>query len=226
MRSGVAATRAATHRRPALRGLIRSVSALSTLAEPPRATSNRSGDGVTDVRLGHVEEAILRELRRTGGPVPRVLLLGVVYASSRRVRPTARPGWRHGNDRQVPPGRLRENAESTLSRALRSLERKGLIVRTKNRPTKQRLISLTHGPAPPAWERDARADEAFATRCDAMSAELAHLGRRARDRAARLRMERRSVAAGRQRDRDVARCAHLMTADLGRAEAPDSDTRT
>ena len=118
-----------------------------------------------------------------------------------------------GGEGPALAGPARQNAESTLSRALRSLERKRLIVRSFSRTTGQTLISCTDPPAPPTWERDARAEEAFAARCDAVRAELAGLGRRARTRAARLRLERSSISTTQERESDVAPWARLITLD-------------
>ena len=160
------------------------------------------------MRFGSAEEAILNELRRIGGPVPRRLLVGVVYASSS----SRRTVWsrRAAARARLPQGLARRYTESTLSRALRSLERKGLIVRTVNRPTRETLISMTDAPAPPVWEREARAELAFAAGCEAVSAEFAELARRARARAVRLREERTLTSTVNERGRDVARARPLI----------------
>lgn len=151
--------------------------------------------------LGSAEESILGELRRIGGPVPRQLLVKLVHeaaASSRRPRPG------------VTDARALKNAESTLSRALRSLERKKLVVRTYSRATRQTLVSLIDSPTPPPWEQEAQREELFAARCDAASTELVQLARRARRRASRLRMERSTTATARERESDRARWRQLL----------------
>lgn len=152
-------------------------------------------------RLGSAEESILGELRRIGGPVPRQLLVKRVHeaaASSRRRRPG------------LTEARAFKNAESTLSRALRSLERKKLVVRTYSRATRQTLVSLIDSPTPPPWEQEAQREEMFAARCDAASTELIQLARRARRRASRLRMERSITATARERESDRARWRQLL----------------
>lgn len=152
-------------------------------------------------RLGSAEELILSELRRSGGPVPRRLLVSVVQETSRRhLQPSA-----------ARDARSVQNAESTLSRALRSLERKGLIVRSYSHSTKHTLVWLPNPPSPPVWEREARAEETFAARCDAVIAELTELARRARRRAARLRMERSSAATMAENASDVAHWKRVMS---------------
>ena len=163
------------------------------------------------LRLGTAEEAILAELNHSGGPVPRRALVRAVYVRGDARRAAAATQTRFDDDAVVPEGRARQHAESTLSRALRSLERKGLIVRRYNGPTRQTLVSVTDPPAPPAWEREARFEERFAARCDAVSAELAELARRARRRAIQLRGERRSSSTSRERGSDVAYGMHLMS---------------
>ena len=160
------------------------------------------------MRFGRAEEAILKELRRVGGPVPRRLLVGIVYANSwseSKVR-----SRRRADLAPVPQGRARRYTESTLSRALRSLERKGLVVRVVNQPTRETLISMTDPPAPPAWEREALAELAFAAQCDAKSAELAELAQRARKRAVRLREERSLRSTRHERAGDVAQGRPLI----------------
>lgn len=155
-------------------------------------------------RLGSAEEMILSELRRSGGPVPRRLLVSVVMETSTLSR-------RHALPAAAREARAIQNAESTLSRALRSLERKGLIVRSYNHSTKHTLVWLPNPPAPPEWEREARTEETFAARCDAVIGELTELARRARRRAARLRMERTSTATMAENASDVAHWKRVMS---------------
>lgn len=157
---------------------------------------------VRSVRLGSAEETVLLELRRIGGPVPRQLLV-------HRVHETAAPSRRRARS-QPTEKRALKNAESTLSRALRSLERKKLVVRTYSRATRQTLVSLSDAPAPPLWEVQAQRDEAFAVRCDAAATELIQLARRARRRASRLRIERSATATAREREGDRARWRQLL----------------
>lgn len=155
-------------------------------------------------RLGSAEELILSELRRSGGPVPRRLLVSVVMETSMVSR-------RHVLPTGGVEARAIQNAESTLSRALRSLERKGLIVRSYSHSTKHTLVWLPNPPAPPVWEREARAEETFAARCDAVIAELTELARRARRRAGRLRMERSSASTMAENVSDVAHWKRVMS---------------
>ena len=155
-------------------------------------------------RLGSAEEMILSELRRSGGPVPRRLLVSVVQETSTLSR-------RHVLPAGAGESRAIQNAESTLSRALRSLERKGLIVRSYSHSTKHTLVWLPNPPAPPGWEREAQAEETFAGRCDAVIAELTELARRARRRAARLRMERSSASTMAENASDAAHWKRVMS---------------
>ena len=154
-------------------------------------------------RLGSAEETILMELRRSGGPVPRQLLVRAVQATTRQAR--------RGLDDGAADGRVIQNAESTLSRALRSLESKGLVTRTLSRSTRQIIVSTANPSTPPAWEREARAEEALATRCRAAVSELAELGRRAGRRAAQLRIDRRAPATSDERAADIARWRRVMS---------------
>ena len=127
---------------------------------------------------------------------------------------------RRGAERApVPRGRARRYTESTLSRALGSLERKGIVVRVVSRATRETLVSMSDPPALPAWEREARAQLAFAARCDAASAELAELARRARVRAVRLREERALRPTMHDRASDVAR-GGLLIRRRERSDAP------
>lgn len=155
-------------------------------------------------RLGSAEEIILTELRRSGGPVPRRLLVSVVQEASSPSRRRALPAG-------ASDTRAIQNAESTLSRALRSLERKGLVLRAYSNATKQTLISLPNPPAPPTWEREARGEEQFAAQCDAAIAELTELARRARRRASRLRMERSSASTMDEHAGDDAQWRRVMS---------------
>lgn len=141
------------------------------------------------VRLGSAEVAILAELRRAGEPVPRQLLLLLVHAQTSRSGHAASSPAQAGVAQLLPSGRARQNVESTVSRALRSLERKGLIVRSFSGSTRQTLISAPTPPVGPRWERVAIEEEAFAARCDAVAAELAELARNARTRASQLGVE-------------------------------------
>jgi DNA-binding MarR family transcriptional regulator len=155
------------------------------------------------VRLGSAEESILFELRRSGGPVPRQRLVKLVQETAASSRRSPQP--------VSDEIRGIKNAESTLSRALRSLERKKLISRTYSRATRQTLVSLADAPAPPLWELEAQREEAFASRCDTAATELIQLARRARRRASRLRMERSTTATSREREVDRARWRHLLS---------------
>lgn len=144
-------------------------------------------------RLGSVEGAILHELRRTRGAIPRRHLVGVVHAAASTPRASAWFQPPPEDDAPALSARERQNAESTLSRALRSLARKGPIVRTVSRTERDTFISLPAAPVAVEWEHVARAEEALAARCDAVSRELAEVARRARTRASRLRTERKSA---------------------------------
>jgi hypothetical protein len=98
---------------------------------------------------------------------------------------------------------------------LGSLERKGLVTRTFSRSTRQTLVSIANPPAPPPWEREACADEAFAARCHAAVAELLDLARRAARRAKQLRTDRRPAATSDERADDIARGRRVMSPPPG-----------
>lgn len=136
-----------------------------------------------NLRLGSAEVAILTELRRVGEPVPRRVLLLLVFTQVSPPTEVALSKSHAGVAQLLPSGRVRQNAESTLSRAIRSLERKGLIVRSECESTRRSLISAASPLAGRRLKRNPRAEEAFAARCDATSAELRELARKARARA-------------------------------------------
>jgi len=90
------------------------------------------------------------------------------------------------------------------------LEGKGLVTRTSSPSTKQTIVSIADPPALPAWEREARTEEAFAARCSAAIIELRDLAHRAGRRASQLRLEHRAPDTSDERAADVARWCSVM----------------
>jgi hypothetical protein len=101
----------------------------------------------------------------------------------------------------------RSSAEAAVSRALRSLEKKGLVVRERDERTARTFVRLPGATSLPPWEQLARGEEDLAVHCRQRAAEWQRLASRARRRAARLREERASSGTeeGRRRDLEAIR---------------------
>jgi DNA-binding MarR family transcriptional regulator len=135
-------------------------------------------------RLGRVEAAILDALSEAGGCMQRDQAREHVYPT-----PTKSRGARAAPTRQQL-GRQRANAEAGLSRAIVSLERKGLIVREHNVLTGRTTLRRPQDLRLPEWEETARAEEDLAAHCLRLAAKWSALARRSQRRAAALRVER------------------------------------
>lgn len=160
-------------------------------------------------RLGSVEARVLGEVRRNGGLVPRDALMEVVFPGVGPRPPLTTDlrdlphleGWRA----------RRANAQSAVSRAISSLQAKGLLVieRTSGGRTLLREPAVT---VIPPWEQAARSDEEMAARCLQLARELRTMARRARDRATSVRDRRSDAGTLADRAVDVRRIGDIVEA--------------
>ena len=143
-------------------------------------------------RLGWVEQVILDELTQRSVVTPREVLVRTAFPAL------------------GPSDQARRNsAEAAVSRAIRSLERKGLVVRERDGRTGRTSVRSPQRGALPRWEQLARAEEDLAAHCRMRAAEWQQLASRARTRAHRIRMEQSSGLTDEGRRHDLARIAHL-----------------
>lgn len=151
------------------------------------------------VRLGRVEMRILDEVRRRGGLAPRYALVEHVFPD---LGPRPRAGGARGAQRLERWMILRADAESAVSRAIRSLGRKGLLVTERSTQTGRTLLREPGVAALPGWEEMARAEEDAAARSLDIARDLTKLAARARARAISIRTQGSdaSVAAERRAD--------------------------
>lgn len=157
-------------------------------------------EGGTEVRLGRVERAILAALPRDGGFVSRDTVVRSAYPDH-----TARAAQARVNGAVVQPlSEGRALAEAAVSRAIGSLQRKGLVVRDRNRVTGRTLLRSPDAAEDPAWELVAQAEEDFSVHAAAMARHWRSLSRRARARAARLRVDRSPDGTESERRVDMA----------------------
>jgi hypothetical protein len=111
------------------------------------------------------------------------------------------------------PATQRTLVEATVSRAISSLVRKGLIVRERQRSTGRTILRSTSAEQSlPAWESAARDEEDFAAHASTRAEHWRTLASRARQRALLLREERRLDSTVDDRHLD-ARVARRLTAD-------------
>lgn len=143
-------------------------------------------------RLGRVEQVVLDELIRRGAVTPRDLLVRAAFPSA-----------------GGPDHTGRAPAEAAVSRAIRSLERKGLLVRERDAQTGRTSVRPPSQTALPRWEQLARAEEDLAAHCRRRATEWQALASRARVRARRLRTEQSSLGTEEGRTRDLDRIARL-----------------
>ncbi|MBV8527437.1 MAG: hypothetical protein JOZ75_03900 [Candidatus Dormibacteraeota bacterium] len=104
----------------------------------------------------------------------------------------------------------RARAEAALSRAILSLERKGLIVRERNTRTGRTLLRNADRQELPHWEEIARAEEDLAAHCRRVASAWRTLGRRAQQRADSVRTERNTEATEPERQTDLDEMARLQ----------------
>ena len=169
-----------------------------------RGSSLDAINSVSSSRLGRVEIAILDVLSRHGGLTPRDEALEEAFPRARTMSNGDSPAVAAQN-------RLRRaRAEAALSRAILSLERKGLIVRERNARTGRTLIRSADRPELPEWEEMARAEEDLAAHCRRLAASWRGLARRAQQRAEAVRTERSPDATEVERQTDLDEMARLQ----------------
>lgn len=159
---------------------------------------------VSTLRLGRVEIAILDVLSRHGGLTPRDEALEEAFP---RARATSNGD---GTQAAVQDRLRRARAEAALSRAILSLERKGLIVRERNARTGRTLLRSADRPELPEWEEMARAEEDLAAHCRRVASSWRTLARRAQQRADAVRTERSSEATEAERQTDLEEMVRLQ----------------
>ena len=141
-------------------------------------------------RIGRVEQVVLDVLYARGGMTPREVLVQAAFPAAEGEAPRAR-------------------AESAVSRAMRSLERKGLVVRDHDPRTGRTSVRTPGDSALPMWEQLARAEEDLAAHCRQRSREWQDLAGRAGRRARQLRLDRSSAGTEADRNADLDRLARL-----------------
>lgn len=157
-------------------------------------------DAAMQARLGSVERAILDLLEADGGPVTRSSVVHALYPSLGPDR--SGDEWKGAG--HATSATQRTLVEATVSRAVASLARKGLIVRDRQRATGRTILRTTRAEAPlPDWESVARDEEDFAAQAASRAEHWRTLAARARRRAMRLREERRLDTTGDERSMDV-----------------------
>ena len=97
----------------------------------------------------------------------------------------------------------RARAEAATSRAIHSLERKGLLVRQRNERTGRSLLRFPELGPLPAWEELAQAEEDLSAHCRRMAGEWRDLAARAAKRAERIRAERAEGSTQQERELDL-----------------------
>ena len=179
--------------------------------KPQKSTGPGAGDGGA-LRLGAVERAILDLVNAGGGPLLRTQVLDKLYPS---VYPDRRADEPWANVRANATHRTL--AEATVSRAIRSLVRKGLIVRERQSGSGRTILRSVHATeALPDWEHAARAEEDFAAQASSRADHWRTLAIRARQRALRLRTDRQVDSTDDERRIDT-QVSERLTAD-GRAD--------
>ena len=154
----------------------------------------------SEVRLGRVERAILAALPRDGGFVSRDTVVRAAYPDAKP--PAAVASADRAVVQPVPEGRAL--AEAAVSRAIASLQRKGLVVRDRNRVTGRTLLRSSAALHDPSWELVARAEEDFSAHAAAMARQWRSLSARARERAGRVRVDRSPTGTEDERRLDMA----------------------
>lgn len=161
-----------------------------------RLSEREMGDTTTQ-RLGRVEAAILAELQRAGGMLHRDVALAAVFPN------LGSPA----SEGDVSSGglakRRRASAEAAMSRAVVSLERKGLVVREVNPTTRRVLVRLRECTALPPWEEMARAEEDMGAHCMKQAAAWVTLARRLFARAVAIRAVRSVAGSEAERQADL-----------------------
>ncbi|HET9050355.1 MAG TPA: hypothetical protein VFO60_01550 [Candidatus Dormibacteraeota bacterium] len=138
-------------------------------------------------RLGRIEVSILEEIGRRGGIAPRCALVDSAFpkVGPRPPEPARSARARERLERWYV---MRADAESTVSRAIASLARKGLVVVQRGPAAGRTLIQLPGLVSLPTWEMSARADDVLAGDWQRIGTQLLDLSVRARRRAASIRI--------------------------------------
>lgn len=97
-----------------------------------------------------------------------------------------------------------------MSRAIVSLERKGLLVREHSPRTGRTVLMSPDRQGLPEWEEMARAEEDLAAHCLRLAEQWTALARRSRARAAALRTARRVEGTEAERNGDLEEMARLQ----------------
>lgn len=164
-------------------------------------TAHHEGQPGPPPRFGRVEIAILDELSRSGGLTLREAALAAAFPAL-----AGEPGQGSAAE-QVRARRAR--AEAALSRAILSLERKGLISRERNPQTGRTLLRAAGEGPLPVWEQLAQAEEDLAAHCRRTARHWEALAGRARRRADRIRADRSPLATEAERADDLATIRRL-----------------
>lgn len=168
-------------------------------------------DGGQPCRLGRVERSILEALDDAGGFLQREALVDVLYPRLR-----AQPEGR-GARRTKKAHMERTAAEATVSRAIASLERKGLVLREHNHRTGRTFVRSTRHRVLPEWEQIARAEEDLAAHCMQLAKQWMALARRSHGRAGAVRRSRSVDATESERLADLAEIDSLQS-DAGSSQ--------
>lgn len=96
-----------------------------------------------------------------------------------------------------------------MSRAIRSLERKGLLVRERDPRTGRTSVRAPGDTAVPMWEQLARAEEDLAAHCRQRAKDWQELAAGASRRARQLRIDQSSAGTEADRVADLERLARL-----------------
>lgn len=139
-----------------------------------------------------MEIAILDTLSAQGGLAPRDAALAFAFPEVARAEGGTEPATA-----------IRARAEAALSRAIVSLQRKGLVVRERNQVTRRTLLRSAGQQTLPVWELLARAEEDLAAHCQRTAAEWSRVAGRARERADVIRRERSSASTEASRQQDL-----------------------
>ena len=179
---------------------------MSSPLSSPNEIQRRSVDAINPVssaRLGRVEIAILDMLSGRAGLTPRDEALEAAFPRART------PSQGDGAAAAVQDRLRRARAEAALSRAILSLERKGLIVRERNARTGRTLLRSADRQPLPEWEEMARAEEDLAAHCRRLASSWRSLARRAQQRADAVRAGRSADATEIERQTDLDEMARL-----------------
>ncbi len=170
------------------------------MAQTPRPASDPQP--LPGPKLGRIELAILQKLRGQEGLTHREEALNAAY-------PTLGPRPAGTGTLTRAWAERRARAEAATTRAIQSLERKGLVVRERNERTGRSLLRSPDVRGLPAWEELARAEEDLAAHCRRRAEEWRELAGRASRRAERIRADREEGGTEQERVADLAEVGRL-----------------